>query len=144
MQNYKIRGSDNMNKNIPHIKFDANTEYYKKMLKVGKSIIEISSRLVPSNYGTDEDTKNQRAIYLKALEDYRNCKLTFMLAIVPSNLKAKSEGVAEAIQMFITGTQYLIDAIIISESKTRVDMDMIEKGRLLQAQGNQKFLDTTK
>ena len=119
-------------------------DYYINMLEVGNEISEISSWLVHSKYGTDEETKNQRAIYLKALEGFRNSKLKFMSVDAPSNYKAKHEGIVEAIQMFIDGSQCLFDAIIISESKIRVDMDMIEKGRLLLEQGNQKFNDTTK
>lgn len=114
-------------------------EYAKKLSDLGDRIITISNQFPLSlKLDTAEKIKNQYDISLKAITEYKEVKLAFLLVVVPDIVLKEHKEVTEALQMFIDGTEYMFKSIDLNNSQ--VDKDMISKGLSLQQQGKDRIV----
>ncbi len=114
-------------------------EYAKKLSDLGDRIINISDQFPLSlKLDTAEKIKNQYDISLKAITEYKEVKLAFLLVVVPDIVQKEHKEVISALQMFINGTEYMFKSIDVNNS--HVDKDMISKGLSLQEQGKDRIV----
>ncbi len=108
-------------------------EYAKKMSDLGDKVNNISSQFFGMKEDTPEELKHQYNTSLKAISEYKELKLAFMLTVVPDIVQNEHEQVIEAIQMFIDGTKYMFKFINKSDS-------LVDIGYSLQHEGKERIV----
>lgn len=117
---------------------DRDLLYAKRVGEIGEKILKVSKRFTNVNYEDTSKLNVQYNNYLKGINEYKECKVSLNNILPPSKVKIEHDSMVDAMELFITGTEFMFKSININDSS--IDKDTMNKGLLMQDQGKKTIV----
>ena len=115
-------------------------KYATKMNDMGDCILAILNKYFNNKLDTNEELKNKKTRCSEGRTELKSVKMKFMLAVVPDIIKKEHNELIETIQKFITGADYMFNAVDESNPSLIVNNKIMGlEGRKLQLEAEKEI-----
>lgn len=111
--------------------------YGKGIGEIGERIGVISKEIgvvARENDNSPEGLKRRKAVYLKSIEGFKQCKEDLQKLNAPSNIEQEHEKFVGTLELFIEGTKMTFDGIDTDEFKVREEVVRIGMSKQKEAE----------